>query len=209
MVLLQLDRNVADRKTTESSGRASDRAALNPSRDVGISMRLPPDSMAARLNAAQCTVLATTRHLGGPDAAHPRANHDASWKLRPQLARRQSAPAHSPVPCIVQRRRNRAAAAPAAIPGVQFATGAKFGDVRVAETNAIDNPTFTFLVDGPGGTRTIVVADPAILLTPRLESEQMSALIPGSAHRATLSWGVLLSHIFQGTAIDNTMGGAP
>jgi len=90
------------------------------------------------------------------------------------------------------------AAGAAAIPGAQVATGAKFGNVRVAETNAIGNLAFTFLVDGFGGTRTVVLADPGIMLTERASSEQMTAFIPANVHPADFAgffktpslWGI-------------------
>ncbi len=90
------------------------------------------------------------------------------------------------------------AAAAAALPGARGAAGAKFANVRVAETNATDNPRHTFLVDGPGGTRTIVLSDPGIMLTPRDESPQMTAFIPANVHPAEFAgffktpslWGI-------------------
>jgi hypothetical protein len=76
--------------------------------------------------------------------------------------------------------------------------GAKIGSVLVAESNALRNPTFTFLVDGPSGRRTVVIADPGIMLTERSASPQMSAFVPPDLHPAELAgffktpslWGV-------------------
>jgi hypothetical protein len=71
----------------------------------------------------------------------------------------------------------------AAIPGALGATGAKFGTVFVAETNALDNPTYRFQVSGPGGVRTVIMADPGIMLTERTSSAQLMAFTP-NGHRA-------------------------
>jgi cytochrome c peroxidase len=76
--------------------------------------------------------------------------------------------------------------------------GAKIGNALVAETNALRNPTFTFLVDGPGSRRAVIIADPGIMLTPRSSSPQMSAFVPTDLHPAELAgffktpslWGV-------------------
>jgi hypothetical protein len=86
----------------------------------------------------------------------------------------------------------------AAIPGTRNMAGRKFGTAHVAEVNANDNPTFTFLVDGPGGTRTVVMADPGIMLTPRGFSDQLIEFIPPDVHPAGLAgffktpslWGI-------------------
>jgi hypothetical protein len=72
----------------------------------------------------------------------------------------------------------------AAIPGAAGARGAKFGTAHVAETNTLGNPTFTFLVDGPGGVRTVTIADPGIMLTARSASQQLEAFTPANVHRA-------------------------
>jgi hypothetical protein len=72
----------------------------------------------------------------------------------------------------------------AAIPGAGGARGAKFGSVLVAQTNALGNPTFTFLVDGPGGVRSVTLGDPGIMLTDRAASQQLMAFTPASVHRA-------------------------
>jgi hypothetical protein len=85
----------------------------------------------------------------------------------------------------------------AAIPGAQGATGAKFGTVFVAETNALENPTYRFQVSGPGGVRTVIMADPGIMLTERTTSPQLMAFTPNN-HRADFAgffktptlWGV-------------------
>ncbi|MFN2316891.1 MAG: hypothetical protein ABR602_09425, partial [Gemmatimonadales bacterium] len=50
--------------------------------------------------------------------------------------------------------------------GVTLLPGAKFANVRVAERNALNNPVHTFLVDnGSGDIRTVMMADPGMLLT--------------------------------------------
>jgi hypothetical protein len=76
--------------------------------------------------------------------------------------------------------------------------GAKIGNALVAETNALRNPTFRFLVDGPGGRRTVVIADPGIMLTERSASPQITAFVPLDLHPEELAgffktpslWGV-------------------
>jgi hypothetical protein len=77
--------------------------------------------------------------------------------------------------------------------------GAKIGNVLVAETNRLGNPTFTFRVAGPGGTRTVVLPDPGIMLTPPGATPQMSVFVlPFNLHPAELAgffktpslWGV-------------------
>jgi cytochrome c peroxidase len=73
----------------------------------------------------------------------------------------------------------------AAIPGARGTAGAKFGDVRVAQTNSNQNPTFHFRVSGPGGVVISVrLADPGILLTERSASAQLSEFIPAGTHPA-------------------------
>jgi hypothetical protein len=71
--------------------------------------------------------------------------------------------------------------------GATGARGQKFGRVHVAETNVLGNPTFTFLVDGPGGVRTVTLADPGIMLTPRSASQQLGAFTPPDVHPADLA----------------------
>jgi hypothetical protein len=77
--------------------------------------------------------------------------------------------------------------------------GAKIGNVLVAETNRLRNPTFAFWVDGPGGMRMVVLPDPGIMLTPPDATPQMSAFVlPFNLHPAELAgffktpslWGV-------------------
>jgi len=75
----------------------------------------------------------------------------------------------------------------AAIPGAQGAVGSKFGTVRVAEANALDNPTFHFLVAGPGGEASVIMADPGLMLTERTRSPQYSAFVPANVHPAELA----------------------
>jgi hypothetical protein len=72
----------------------------------------------------------------------------------------------------------------AAIPGARSAAGAKFGNVRVAETNSNQNPTFHFRVSGPGAVLSVRLADPGILLTERSASAQLSEFIPAGTHPA-------------------------
>jgi cytochrome c553 len=81
---------------------------------------------------------------------------------------------------------------------VGLAPGAKFGNVRVAERNATQNPLLTFRVENAGGVaRTVTIADPGIMLTGR-SSAQVSAFFPANLHVADLAgffktptlWGV-------------------
>lgn len=74
--------------------------------------------------------------------------------------------------------------------------GAKFHNVLVAESNTLRNPTFRFLVDGPGGARQVVIADPGIMLTST--SRHVGSFVPPDLHPAQLAgffktpslWGV-------------------
>jgi hypothetical protein len=139
---------------------------------------------------------------GGPEPELPEGNNESESRGRLFFIDTPMTPGSKAGACAIchsgPNLNEVSVAGAAAIPGGQFAAGAKFGNVRVAETNANDNPTLTFLVDGPGGTRTIVMADPGIMLTPRLESEQMTAFIPANAHPADFAgffktpslWGI-------------------
>jgi hypothetical protein len=80
--------------------------------------------------------------------------------------------------------------------------GAKIGNVLVAETNRLRNPTFAFWVDGRGGMRMVVLPDPGIMLTPPDATPQMSAFVlPFNLHPAELAgffktpslWGARLT----------------
>jgi cytochrome c553 len=77
--------------------------------------------------------------------------------------------------------------------------GAKIGNVLVAETNKLRNPTFAFAVDGPGGSRRVNLPDPGIMLTPPGATPQMSTFVlPFNLHPEELAgffktpslWGV-------------------
>jgi hypothetical protein len=77
--------------------------------------------------------------------------------------------------------------------------GAKIGNVLVAETNRLRNPTFTFRVDGPGGPRMVVLPDPGIMLTlPDATPQMRTFVLPFNLHPEALAgffktpslWGV-------------------
>jgi hypothetical protein len=77
--------------------------------------------------------------------------------------------------------------------------GAKIGNVLVAETNKLRNPTFTFWVEGWGESRMVNLPDPGIMLTPPGTTPQMSAFVlPFNLHPQELAgffktpslWGV-------------------
>jgi hypothetical protein len=117
--------------------------------------------------------------LGGPPPTLPEGRSPAEKRGRLFFIDTPSAPGQKQGACAFCHSGPMLNAANQfAFPDFRSPPGAKFNTARVAETNSLGNPTFTFLVDdGFGNVRVVTTSDPGILLTsPR--TPHLSALMP-------------------------------
>jgi cytochrome c peroxidase len=71
--------------------------------------------------------------------------------------------------------------------GGLFAVGSKFASALVSETNANNDPRYTFRVDnGAGDVRLVQSPDPGIMLTERKNSRHLNNFVGSTIHPATL-----------------------